>query len=93
MAFARNIQGSNGIEGCVATLDDAAAVPMREEPLDASCETQLPLEGYRSAMAHFTLVMIHPFRDGNGRNTREYYDVLAEVGGTHGSQNVTPNRG
>jgi len=63
----------------------------------------------RAAMAHLNLVMIHPFRDGNGRmarclqtlviardragapvfssveeylgrNTRDYYDVLAEVG-------------
>ncbi|HEY8304695.1 MAG TPA: Fic family protein, partial [Solirubrobacteraceae bacterium] len=63
----------------------------------------------RAAMAHLNLVMIHPFRDGNGRmarclqtlviardridapvlssveeylgrNTRAYYDVLAEVG-------------
>lgn len=64
----------------------------------------------RAAMAHLNLVMIHPFRDGNGRmarvlqslvlaregilapefcsieeylgrHTRDYYDVLAEVGG------------
>lgn len=64
----------------------------------------------RAAMAHLDLVMIHPFRDGNGRmarclqslvlvregilapefssieeylgrNTSEYYAVLAEVGG------------
>jgi Fic family protein len=63
----------------------------------------------RAAMAHLNLVMIHPFRDGNGRmarclqtlvlardrmlapqfssieeylgrNTQEYYDVLARVG-------------
>ena len=63
-----------------------------------------------AAMAHLTLTMIHPFRDGNGRmakalqtlvlaregvihplfssieewlgrNTQEYYNVLAEVGG------------
>jgi Fic family protein len=63
----------------------------------------------RAAMAHLNLVMIHPFRDGNGRmarclqtlllarnrmnapvfssveeylgrNTQDYYDVLAEVG-------------
>jgi Fic family protein len=63
----------------------------------------------RAAMAHLNLVMIHPFRDGNGRmarclqtlvlareqiaapvlssiedylghHTREYYDVLADVG-------------
>jgi Fic family protein len=65
-----------------------------------------------AAMAHLNLVMIHPFRDGNGRmaralqtlvlgrsgtlaptfssieeylgrNTHEYYAVLAEVGGGH----------
>jgi Fic family protein len=64
----------------------------------------------RAAMAHLNLVMIHPFRDGNGRmarclqtlviarerinvpvfssveeylgrNTQDYYGVLAEVGG------------
>lgn len=64
----------------------------------------------RAAMAHLNLVMVHPFRDGNGRmarclqtlvlaregtlnpvfssveeylgkNTQDYYDVLAEVGG------------
>ncbi len=63
----------------------------------------------RAAMAHLNLVMIHPYRDGNGRmarilqslvlsqdgilaaefssieeylgkNTQDYYDVLAEVG-------------
>jgi Fic family protein len=63
----------------------------------------------RAAMAHLNLVMIHPFRDGNGRmarclqtlvlardrndapvfssveeylgrNTQDYYDVLAQVG-------------
>lgn len=197
MAMARNIQGSNSIEGYVASLDDAAAVAVGEEPLDASLETQRALAGYRSAMtyvlqlaedrpieiseplvkslhfmmtsydlnarpgrwragpvfvtneqtgdivhegvdvervpelmsalvvemsstgddvivraamAHLNLVMIHPFRDGNGRmarclqslvlaadgtlapvfmsveeylgrNTRDYYDVLAKVGG------------
>lgn len=64
----------------------------------------------RGAMVHLNLVMVHPFRDGNGRmarslhslmlasgdvlspifmsieeylgrNTRDYYDILASVGG------------
>lgn len=52
MALARNIQGSNSIEGYNATLDDAAAVAMGEEPMDATRETQLALEGYRSAMTY-----------------------------------------
>ncbi len=197
LSFARNIRGSNSIEGFDAALDDAAAVAVREEPLDASAETRLALEGYRNAMtyvlqiaqepqvevsealikslhfmmtlydlknspgrwrpgaifvrdevsgdivhegadiddvpslmaqlvadlntredppivraamAHLNLVMIHPFRDGNGRmsrclqslilaaegvlspvfmsveeylgrNTQDYYDILASVGG------------
>jgi Fic family protein len=198
LSFARAIQGSNSIEGFDAALDDAAAVAMGEEPLDAGSETRLALEGYRNAMtyvlqiadepgfaydlrllqslhfmmtsyhlanrpgrwrsgdifvrndetneivyegadldhvptlmaelveslnadtatplvvraslAHLNLVMIHPFRDGNGRmarclqslvlarggvlaptfmsieeylgrNTRAYYDALAEAGG------------
>lgn len=198
LSFARNIRGSNSIEGYDADLDDAAAVALGEEPLDATEETRLALEGYRNAMtyvlqlaqeppidvseqlirslhfmmtnydlknrpgrwrlgpifvrddeaevivhegadialvpdlmaelveymrsstaepdivrgaiAHLNLVMVHPFRDGNGRmarclqslmlasggvlspifmsieeylgrNTQDYYDVLAEVGG------------
>jgi Fic family protein len=197
LSFARAIQGSNSIEGYDAALDDAAAVAMGEDPLDADEETALAIAGYRdamtfvlqlasdsefeystqllkslhfmmtkyslnnrpgqwrqgsifvrnertgqivyegpdldlvpslttelakqlnddepapqiarAAMAHLNLVMIHPFRDGNGRmarclqslvlargrvlspvfmsieeylgrNTEEYYSVLAEVG-------------
>lgn len=197
ISFARAIQGSNSIEGYDAKLDDAAAVAMGEDPLDAGEETRLALEGYGDAMtyvlqlasesefvhstqmikslhfmmtkyslrnrpglwragpvyvqkeetneivytgpdldevpglmrelvenlndsqggppliaasmAHLNLVMVHPFRDGNGRmarclqslvlarggvlspvfmsieeylgrNTQQYYDVLAEVG-------------
>lgn len=196
--FARAVQGSNSIEGYDANLDDAVAIEMGEEALDASAETAHAIKGYRdamtyvlqlaeeprfhfseqllkslhfmmtnydlknrpgrwragpiyvqkeetgeivyegadvdsldglmhelvyrldidddtpivvkAAMAHLNLVLIHPFRDGNGRmarclqtlvlaregivspvfssieeylgrNTRPYYDVLAEVGG------------
>lgn len=50
LSFARAIQGSNSIEGYVAGLDDAAAVAVGEEPLDADEETKLALEGYRRAM-------------------------------------------
>lgn len=52
LAFARNIRGSNSIEGFDAQLDDAAAVALGEEPLDASTETRLALEGYRNAMTY-----------------------------------------
>ncbi|HVW81520.1 MAG TPA: Fic family protein [Mycobacteriales bacterium] len=52
LSFARNIQGSNSIEGFDAALDDAAAVLAGEEPLDASEETRLALAGYRDAMTY-----------------------------------------
>lgn len=49
-SLARNMQGSNSIEGFDAELDDAAAVEMGEETLSAPEETQLALRGYRDAM-------------------------------------------
>ncbi len=52
LSIARAIQGSNSIEGFDAKLDDAAAVVVGEEPLDASQETKLALEGYRRAMTY-----------------------------------------
>lgn len=52
LAFARAIQGSNSVEGYTAALDDAAAVALGEEPLDANEETRLALAGYRDAMTY-----------------------------------------
>lgn len=52
LSFARNIQGSNSIEGFIAGLDDAAAVAAGQEPLDAGEETRLALIGYREAMTY-----------------------------------------
>ncbi len=50
--FARNLQGSNSIEGYDAVLEDVAAIAAGEEPLDADAETRLALEGYRNAMTY-----------------------------------------
>lgn len=52
LSFARNIQGSNSIEGYNARLDDVAAVVLGEEPVDSHAETRLALEGYRNAMTY-----------------------------------------
>jgi len=52
VSMARAIQGSNSIEGYEAPLDDAAAVDLGEEPLDAEHETKLALRGYRDAMTY-----------------------------------------
>lgn len=60
LSFARNIQGSNSIEGYDARLDDAAAVALGEEPLDADHETRLALSGYRSAMTYVLQLVQEP---------------------------------
>ncbi len=60
MAFARNIQGSNSIEGYEAALDDAAAVALGEEPLDTNTETRLALEGYTNAMTFVLQTVMEP---------------------------------
>ena len=52
LSIARALRGSNSIEGFDAALDDAAAVAMGEEPLDADEETHLALQGYRDAMTY-----------------------------------------
>jgi Fic family protein len=52
LSAARAIQGSNSIEGFDANLEDAAAVVVREDPLDADEETRLALTGYREAMTY-----------------------------------------
>ena len=52
MQFARAVQGSNSIEGFDASLDDAAAIGLGEEPLDADEETRLALKGYQDAMTY-----------------------------------------
>ena len=52
ISMARVIQGSNSIEGYDAALDDAAAVDLGEEPIDADEETRLALKGYRDAMTY-----------------------------------------
>ena len=50
---------------------DAAAIPELMEALVASLQTGVSSDPIvRSAMAHLNLVMIHPFRDGNGRMAR-----------------------
>jgi Fic family protein len=60
LSFARAIQGSNSIEGYDAALDDAAAVAVGEDPLDAGTETRLALEGYRNAMTYVLQIANEP---------------------------------
>lgn len=52
LSVARALRGSNSIEGYDATPEDAAAVALGEEPLDADDETRRALQGYRDAMTY-----------------------------------------
>ncbi len=52
VTFARNIRGSNSIEGYNVTVDDAIAAIEGEEPLDADQETWAAVTGYRKAMTY-----------------------------------------
>lgn len=61
LSFARAIQGSNTIEGYTVAIDDAAAIADREEPLDASDETRLALQGYRDAMRYVIQIAQDPY--------------------------------
>ena len=61
LTFARAVQGSNTIEGYNATLEDVAAVLAGEEPLEASDETRLALEGYRDAMTYVLQLAEDPY--------------------------------
>jgi len=60
LSFARAIQGSNTIEGYVASLDDAAAVAAGEDPLDAGADTRRALQGYRDAMTYVLQLSTEP---------------------------------
>jgi Fic family protein len=51
-ALARNIQGSNSIEGYEVAEDDAAAAIDGEEPFSADEMTFLEIQGYRQALGY-----------------------------------------
>jgi Fic family protein len=51
-ALARNIQGSNSIEGYDVAEDDAAAAIDGEEPFSADEKTFLEIQGYRQALGY-----------------------------------------
>lgn len=52
MTFARNVQGSNSIEGINASVDDVAAIAQGEKPVGLDDETERALVGYQLAMTY-----------------------------------------
>ena len=86
LSFARAIQGSNSIEGYVAGLDDAAAVAVGEEPLDADEETTLALEGCRRAMTYVLQRIQGAATTGSGTVSGQHGDDLVSVTAQPGGQ-------
>ena len=58
--LARAIQGSNSIEGYVASLDEAMAAVNEEPPLDERTETWLAINGYREALTYILQTVEDP---------------------------------
>lgn len=52
MTFARNVQGSNSIEGINASVDDVAAIAQGEKPPTVDEDTERALAGYQLAMTY-----------------------------------------
>ena len=69
---ARNIRGSNIIEGYRVTIEDAVAAMAREEPPDATDENRLALEGYRDAMTY----VLQKAKDGSFAYSPELLKAL-----------------
>ena len=65
--FARNIRGSNSIEGYDVSAEDAIAAVAGEDPLDAQSEAWLAVKGYRDAMTFVLQLATDPhFRYNDG---------------------------
>lgn len=59
--FARNIQGSNSIEGYHVSIDEAIAVIENETPLDDRTETWRAINGYRDALTYIMQAALDPY--------------------------------
>lgn len=62
---------------------DAGSVPGLMAELVTSLNEEAGSALVRAAMAHLNLVMIHPFRDGNGRMARCLQTLVLARGGQH----------
>ena len=58
--FARNVRGSNTIEGYTVSIDDGIAAVDAEEPFDAKSETWAAVVGYRQAMTYVLQLVKRP---------------------------------
>jgi len=59
--FARNIQGSNSIEGYHVTIDEAIAAIENETPPDERAEIWRAINGYRDALTYIMQAALDPY--------------------------------
>lgn len=76
VTLARNIQGSNSIEGYNVSLDDAVAAAEGEELLDADQETRAAIEGYRTAMTYVLQLADDPHFEYSGTLIRSLHYMM-----------------
>lgn len=78
LTLARNIRGSNSIEGYKASVEDAIAAVEGEEPIQAGTETWNALVGYRNAMTYVLELAKDPnFKFHEGFIRSLHYMMLA----------------
>jgi Fic family protein len=76
--LAHAIQGSNSIEGYVATFEQAVAAAEGEKPLDGQSETVIAIFGYRNALTYILQLADDPYCVLNAELIRGlHYTMLA----------------
>ena len=58
--FARNVRGSNTIEGDTVSIDDGLAAVDAADPFEAKSETWAAIVGYRQAMTYVLQLVKRP---------------------------------
>jgi len=74
--FARNLQGSNSIEGINANLAEAVAIVDDEKPETLEEETQKALTGYRQAMTYVLRLHEDPHAQINAQLIRSLHFIM-----------------
>lgn len=74
--FARNLQGSNSIEGIDADLSEAVAIIDDEKPETLEEETQKALTGYRTAMTYVLRLHEDPHAEINAQLIRSLHFMM-----------------
>jgi Fic family protein len=74
--FAKNIQGSNSIEGYDVSEDDAIAAVEDEEPFDEKTEAWMAIAGYRAAMSYVLQLGEDPHYEHNIGTIRSLHYIM-----------------